>query len=261
MENVQGNIQENILSKLKKLPGDVGFYYKNLCTEESFEYKADEIYIPASIIKLPILMAIYMMVAEKEADLSEKITIKDNQKMPSCGALNSFTFEPQIDIKTLCNLMITISDNTATNVLISHYGINKLNEVFQNMGLKQTRVNRLLFDSEASKRGIQNTASPREISILLEQLYNGSFISESVSQEIKEILLRQQINHKLKEMLPPGTKAAHKTGEDDYISNEVGIVYTIQPFIISVLSNNTKVHEVNDFIRNTAFELFNHCSK
>lgn len=254
-------IRTNILSKLQELPGDVGFYYKNLCTSEEIEYNADQTYIPASVIKLPVLMAIYMMAAQNEADLTEKILIKDSQKMPSCGALNSFTFEPEIDIKTLCGLMITISDNTATNVLISHYKIEKLNQVFEQIGLNQTRVNRLLFDSEASKKGIQNSATAREIAMLLEKLHQDKFVNEEISKQIKEILLRQQINHKLKEMLPPGTKAAHKTGEDDYITNDVGIVYAKQPFIISVFSNNTKIHEVNNFIRNTALELFNHCNK
>lgn len=252
---------DKILEKLKKLPGKVGFYYKNLNTGELSYYNEDQEYIPASVIKLPVLMGIFLLAERGEADLNQRIKIKHSDKMPSCGALNSFTYEPEVDIRTLCNLMITISDNTATNVLISHYGIDYLNKVFVEMGLEKTRVNRLLFDADASKKGIQNAITPKEMGFLMELLYKNEFVSKSVSEDIKEILCRQQINHKIKEMLPPGTKAAHKTGEDDYISNEVGIVYAKQPFIIALLSNETNTHIINTFIRETAYELFQRCNK
>ena len=252
---------EAMIERLKSLPGKTGFFYKNLETGETINWNENEKFIPASVIKLPVMMAIFKMAERGEADLYEKIRIRHEQKMPSCGALNSFTDEPEIDILTLCSLMITISDNTATNVLISHFGTEKLNRKFAQMGLEDTRVNRLLFDMEASKKGIQNCATPKETAFLLEELHCGRFVSEKVSEAIKEILLRQQINHKIKEKLPPGTRAAHKTGEDDYISNDAGIIYASQPFIFSFFSNDTKVSEVNSFMRDAAAELFERCSE
>lgn len=251
---------ESITQKLKALPGKTGFFYKNLETGETIAWNENEKFIPASVIKLPVLMAIFNLAESRAADLTEYIKIKQEEKMPSCGALNSFTGEPEVDIRTLCNLMITISDNTATNVLISHFGTEKLNEVFTDIGLADTRVNRKLFDMEASKKGIQNSATPKEMAYLLEELHFNRFVNEKVSEDIKEILHRQQINHKIKEMLPPGTRAAHKTGEDDYISNDVGIIYAKQPFIFSFFSNDTKVSDVNNFMRNTALQLFEKCN-
>lgn len=251
---------DNILEQLKGLPGHVGFYFKNLNTGEILYHNENDEYIPASVIKLPVLMAIFLLADRGEADLKEYIKIKHGDKMPSCGALSSFSDEPEVDVRTLCNLMITISDNTATNILISHYGTGCLNEVFEEMGLEKTRVNRRLFDSEASQKGIQNSITPKEMGFLMEKLYRNEFVSKAVSEEIKEILCRQQINHKLKEMLPPGTKAAHKTGEDDYISNDVGIVYSNEPFIVSFISNETDIHIFNTFIRETTYKLFQKCN-
>lgn len=251
---------DNILKKIASMPGHSGFYYKNMISGDTMVFNEQDHFIPASVIKLPILMEIYRLSALGKINLDTKLLIKDEDKMPSCGALNAFTGEVLADIRTLCNLMITISDNTATNVLITYLGTETLNEGFAAMGLTDTRVNRKLFDLEASKKGIQNVITPAEIGMLLEKLYTDEFISQPVSQEIKEILFRQQIKHKIKEMLPIGTKVASKTGDDDNISNDVGIVYAKQPFVVCFISNKTVPRIFNPFIRKTSLELFNRCN-
>lgn len=252
---------DSILKEINTMPGHAGFFYKNMVTGDTLSFNENDHYIPASVIKLPMLMEIFRLASIGKVDLNSKLLIKDEDKMPSCGALNSFTGEVLVDIRTLCNLMITISDNTATNVLISYFGTTTLNEGFASIGLKETRVNRRLFDAEASKRGIQNVITPAEIGMLLEKLYRNEFVNQKVSEEIKEILFRQQIKHKIKEMLPVGTKVASKTGDDDHISNDVGIVYAKQPFVICFISNETIPSVFNPFIRKASLELFNRCNK
>lgn len=252
---------ENLLNKLPTMPGHVGFFYKNMVTEEVICFNENDCYIPASVIKLPIMMEIFRLAALGQVDLTEKILVRNEDKMPSCGALNSFTGDISVDIRTLCNLMITISDNTATNVLIDHFGTEKLNAGFESMGLTQTRVRRRLFDSEAAKLGIQNSATPFEIGILLETLYRNQFVNEKVSEDIKEILFKQQIKHKIKEMLPSETKVASKTGDDDNISNDVGIVYAKKPFVVCFFSNETIPCVFNPLIRETSLELFDRCNR
>ncbi|MFV0517996.1 MAG: serine hydrolase [Aminipila sp.] len=251
---------KNILKSLAEQPGHIGFFYKNMITGDTLCYNENDCYIPASVIKLPIMMEIFRLAEVGEADLSEKLLIKDSDKMPSCGALNSFSGNLLVDIRTLCNLMITISDNTATNVLISHFGTDKLNDGFKLMGLEKTRVNRCLFDAEASKKGIQNSITPLEIGMLLELLYKDKFVNEKVSGEIKEVLFKQQIKHKIKEKLPIGTKVGSKTGDDDDISSDVGIVYAKQPFVVCFVSNETIPSVFNPFIRETSLSIFNHCN-
>lgn len=250
---------EAILERIKHIKGHTGFYYRNMVTGEELAHNENEEFIPASVIKLPMLMQIFRMAEKGQADLSERIKVKHSDKMPSCGALNSFTDEPEVDVRTLCNLMITISDNTATNVLIDRYGSDWFNQGFSEMGLEKTRVNRKLFDAEASRRGIQNSITPREIGMLLEQVYNNEFVSKDVSQGIREILFRQQVDHKIPGMLPSKVKVANKTGDDDSISNDVGIVYGKQPFVVCFISNEVGKHEFNMFIRETSLELLNRC--
>lgn len=256
LEYERRNGMNELIEKLKQMTGEQGFYYKNLLTDKVITYREDELFGPASVIKLPILMAVFKMVSEGKASLRDKIVVSNREKMPSCGALNSFTGEPEVDVRTLCNLMITISDNTATNVLIDYYTMEVLNQVFQEMGLVNTRVNRKLFDKEASKKNIQNSVTAQEMGFLLEELYFGRFVSQEVSEDVLDILSRQQINHKMKEMLPAGTKVAHKTGEDDDISNDVGIIYGEEPCVICFLSNKTLPYVFNPFIRETCAKAY-----
>ena len=148
----------NIAERAKKLKGHVGIYFKNLTTGEVVNYNADDEYHPASVIKLPIIMAVYKMASEGKADLYEKLKVTYECRVPSCGAFNAFTDEPMVDIKTLCNLAIVISDNTASNMLVSHFGIDNLNHHFKEMGLEKTHVERLFYDDEMQEKGYNNKA-------------------------------------------------------------------------------------------------------
>ncbi|NLJ58731.1 MAG: serine hydrolase [Tissierellia bacterium] len=244
----------NILERLEKVKGKAGFYYKNLVTKEEIGFNENETFSAASVIKLPILAVVFSEVAKGNAKLSDLITVKNSDKVPGCGALYSFTDEPTVDIQTLCNLLITISDNTATNVLIKHFTIEKISEEFIKLGLKDTKLKRLLFDSQASKKGIQNLFTPKEIGILLEQIYSRILINEKASEEILNILLQQQINHKIPGLLPD-IAIAHKTGEDDGITHDVGIVYADEPFVVCFASNETNVAEFEQLIREISYEL------
>lgn len=249
-------MKDFIYERLRNIKGKIGFYYKNLATNEEIAYNEHETFLAASVIKLPILAVVLREVAKGNADLSTKITVKNEDKVPGCGALYSFTDEPQVDIQTLCNLMITLSDNTATNVLIKNFSIDKITKEFLQIGLKETKLKRLLFDREAKLKGLENVFSPKEIGTLLEQIYNRTFVNEKVSEQIENILLEQQINHKIPGKLS-NLKIAHKTGEDDGITHDVGIVYSKQPFVIVFASNNTDVAEFEQVIREVSYEICN----
>ncbi len=246
--------KDAIISKLDTVPGNVGFYYKNLVTGESLGYNENGLFQAASVIKLPIYMVIMKLAHEGEIDLYEKLICHHEDKMPPCGALYFFTDEPMVDIKTLCGLMITISDNTATNMLIRRVGIDRLNSEFKKIGLCGTHIERLLFDSEASAAGKCNYIVPKEMCALLERVYRRSFVSEEVSEEIENLLLDQQINHKIPGYLE-NTAVAHKTGEDENLTNDVGIVYAKEPFVIAFASYDTRVPTAEIVIREISRDL------
>ena len=247
--------KSEILQRLGALPGDIGFYYKDLRTGERLGHRENDMFQAASVIKLPIYAVVMKLWAEGKLALSEKIVCRDEDKLPPCGALYFFTGDVEVDINTLCGLMITISGNTATNLLIKHLGLDFLNEQFKEIGLKDTHLERLLFDAEGSARGLENRIVPAEMGDLLERIYRHSFINEEVSCRMEKVLLEQQINHKIPGYLPEGTPVAHKTGEDDGITNDVGVVYGENPFVICFASNFTDVPAAERAIREISLAL------
>ena len=244
-----------IAREMDTIPGHLGFYYKNLTTGYEFGIREEEAYLAASVIKLPLYLHILQQCADGKLDMEEVLTVTREDKMPSCGALTLFTGDVDVNIRTLCRLMIVLSDNTATNKLISRCTIPGANEGFRKMSLQQTVLRRLLFDAEASARGLQNTVSPKEMGMLLERLYRNGHVSPEASKEAMDTLLLQQVDHKLGGKLFDAP-IAHKTGEDENLSNDVGIIFAKEPFVICFTGHDTDVYRWEDLMRRAAFDLY-----
>ena len=99
-------LKTKITERLKSQQGHVGFYYKNMVTGETMGYKGDEQFLAASVIKLPIFMCICKWAYEGKVSFDETIKVKQEDKMPICGALTLFTGEPEADSLTLCKLCL-----------------------------------------------------------------------------------------------------------------------------------------------------------
>ena len=152
--------------------------------------------------------------------------------------------------------MITISDNTATNALLRLVGFERLRRDMEAMGLSATRFERCYFDDEAQARGLSNYVCPGEIGMLLEQIYRRSFCCEAVSAHAEEILLLQQIRHKIPGYIGRGEKIANKTGESGKVTHDGAIVFAEKPFVLVICSEDTDVPETERFIREIALELY-----
>ena len=94
-------------SIIKPLPGKIGVYYKDLSTGQTFEYNAQETFIAASVIKLPILVAVFQEIEDGSLRRDDILVLTDADKVPSCGALNQMHSGLEVTISDLCNLMIT----------------------------------------------------------------------------------------------------------------------------------------------------------
>lgn len=242
-------MDEYVKRQLSSVPGHIGIYYKNLVTGETDGSRQTELFQAASVIKLPILAAILLEEREHPGVLQERLLVRDGDKVPGCGALQHISGTQAYDIESLCKLMITISDNTATNVLIRRFGIEFLNERFRVLGLQETKIFRFLFDTEAARQGKENLCQPKEIGSLLEEIYHGRCVSANASERMRAMLSQQQINHKIPSLLPPTVRVEHKTGEDEGITNDVGILYGREPCVLVFVSNETDVPAFEQVIR------------
>lgn len=248
--------KKKLEQRLTALKGHIGFYYKNLVTGETYQYHSEDAFEAASLPKLALLLEVLKLAQEGVLHLTDKVKVKDGDKVGGCGALKSFPGDLEVDIETLCRLMITISDNTATNALLRLVGFERLRHDMEAMGLSATRFERCYFDDEAQARGLSNYVCPGEIGMLLEQIYRRSFCCEAVSAHAEEILLLQQIRHKIPGYIDQGEKIANKTGESGKVTHDGAIVFAEKPFVLVICSEDTDVPETERFIREIALELY-----
>lgn len=256
MNTKELHILDSIRERMNQLPGHTGFYYMNLVTGLEYGVREEDTFGAASVIKLPLFLHILAESAAGRISMDEMLTVTSADKVPICGALTLCTHDVTTDVRTLCRLMISISDNTATNRLIDHCSIPGAQAGFQAMGLEKTVLTRKLFDRSASAKGLRNVICPKEIGMLLMKLYRNEFVSAKVCQEAIDTLLLQQVDHKLNGRICGEVKIAHKTGEDDELSNDVGIVYAPQPFVICFAGHDTDVYHWEDLMRQSTYELY-----
>ena len=103
--------------------------------------------------------------------------------------------------------------------------------------------------TEAARQGKENLCQPKEIGSLLEEIYHGRCVSANASERMRAMLSQQQINHKIPSLLPPTVRVEHKTGEDEGITNDVGILYGREPCVLVFVSNETDVPAFEQVIR------------
>ncbi len=237
-------LKEEIIARLQKLPGKIGFHYKNLVTGEELAYQEKGAYLAASVIKLYIMAEAVRQCKEGRLSKDELVAIDKSKCVPSCGALTYMHDGLEVTIEDLYTLMIILSDNSATNFLIDILGEEAINEGIRALGCEKTQLNRKMYDAEKSARGIQNYVCPVELVSFFEKLYQGTLFDTNSSEHMLSVLKNQRLNGKIPfyiHNIPDRGAIAHKTGEDTGITHDVGIVYAKQPFILVFLGNETDV--------------------
>lgn len=242
---------------LKGIPGKLAVYCKNLVTGEILDYNGDIPMMAASVIKIPVLIETFRQIQAGMLKKDQLYVLEEGDKLPSCGCLNRMHAGLNLTVQDLYNLMIILSDNTAANILIRLLGgTEEINGSLAKMGYQTCRVSRLLFDSEASDKGIENYVSGREIGDMLEKMYRGKMIDRKSSEEMLEIMKSQRLKNKIPFYFQGCVPIAHKTGEDDGITHDVGIIFGSQPFILCCMSNETDCTRFNRFIQKLAWSLY-----
>ncbi len=232
----------SILELMQLTPGKTSLYYKNLVTGTSFTYHADLPMIAASVIKIPIMVEAFRQLRDEEVSADERFCIQATQKLPSCGVLSYLRSGIEVTLMDLVTLMIIVSDNTATNLLIDFLGMDAINATLAATGATGSFLNRRLFEPELARRGIQNYVTASDMGCLLEMMYHETLISKEASKKMLDILSSQQLNGKIPFFLhDKGIRVAHKTGEDDGITHDVGIIFAKEPFILCMCANDTNV--------------------
>ncbi|WP_343216133.1 serine hydrolase [Clostridium mobile] len=255
---------DKIKNEIEKFKGTCGVIIKNKNTGEYFEYNEEEVFPSASIIKLSILLELFKRVERGEINLKDRVAIRDEDKVGGFGILKDLDSELNVTIKDLATLMIILSDNVATNMLIDILNMDSINNTVKDLGMKDTVLGRKMMDGEAKKRGIDNYTSAKDTLIILESYLNSSKVAELSSNTqdiILDILIKQQCNNKLPLLMPKGIIFGHKTGDLPGVEHDTGILFSKEGDIVIVvltkdLIDNSDGIEFNNIVGKIVTEYY-----
>ena len=219
--------------------GTVAFVIEDLATGLELVANEDKSIPSASMVKIPIMAACFYAVSDGRLRLDETMRLERSDKTSGSGVLKDEKPGTTYTIEELIILMVSQSDNTAANMLTNRLGMQYLNESFKRMGLKDTNISRVMMDFDSRSAGIENYTTARDMALLLEKMYEGRLIDPAVSKRCLTILAMQKVNDRIPKRLPAGTVISHKTGLENMICHDAGIVYTAKGnFLICVLTKH-----------------------
>jgi beta-lactamase class A len=229
-------LQDRLKSRIAGFHGTVSLYAKNLDTSAVVDIHGSDPVRTASTIKLPILCAVFDAVARGQAKWTEPLTVTAAQKVNGSGVIGTELSDGvQLPLQDVVHLMIVLSDNTATNMVLERFGADSVNSYLDKIGIKTTRSLRKILGAadpgisaagklpENEKFGL-GKSSPRDMATILERLERGEIVSPEASRQILAILKRCQDNTGIRRHLM-ASRIVNKSGALDALRSDVGIVY------------------------------------
>jgi beta-lactamase class A len=229
-------LQAELSSAAMHAPGRVGIAIEDLATGETSGVNASANLPAASTIKIPVMVEVFKQMEAGTIDLNTPVVMRASDRDWGWGDMADARIGTERSVNQLLWLMITQSDNTATNMLIRLVGRSHINRTMASLGMRQTRLSDYLRSESDSIRYALRT-SPRDMMHLLDKIARERLVDEWSSREMLAILAGQRHNGLLPAALPAGLKIAHKTGSLHDTLNDVGIVYRDrEPYIIAVMT-------------------------
>jgi beta-lactamase class A len=218
-------IQRRIATRLESFGGVMGVAAIHLDTGETIAVNADTRFPTASAIKTAVMVEAFHQIAAGRLRKDQVLTLTDEIKVGGSGVLHSLHAGSQLSVADLLYLMIALSDNTATNLLLGVVGTRNVDDRMAAYGLPLTRLYRPtfrgghadVFPEEEKEFGL-GSSTPRETSRLMELIARGKAVSREASDEMIAILEKQQFRDMIPRSLPgaeAGVKVANKTGQDE----------------------------------------------
>ncbi len=230
-------LQHTLAAVALHASANVGIDVEDLATGYESGVNVNQSMPAASTIKIPVMVEVFRQMEAGNFDLHHELHLQASDKDDGWGDLYYAPVGTPVGVDRLLWLMITNSDNTATNMLIRLVGRNEINATMRRLGLHHTYVGDYIRSENRSIRSLRS--SPHDMVLLLDAMAHRTLIDAWASAEMIAILTGQRHNGLLPQPLPAGTTIAHKTGTLHDTLNDVGIVFLAgEPYAIAVMTTN-----------------------
>jgi beta-lactamase class A len=219
------------------LDGVMGVAIEDLKTGDQFFLHENEVFAQASSIKITVLANLYLQAQQGKLKLTDLYTVQSSDLVADSDIMGGLTPGiTRITLRDLATMMVAVSDNSATNVLIDRVGMQNVNAMLDSLGLPHTRLRRKMMDLEAAKQGRENISTPREMMTLLEAIYRGKLLDQESTEDFFKVLSTNKDSW-IPRDLPANVKIANKPGSLEAVRNDSGVVFVEgRPYVICVMT-------------------------
>jgi beta-lactamase class A len=201
--------------------------------------------VQASSIKICLLAELYRQAQQGRLKLTDIYTVSAADLVPDSYIMGGLTpGVTRITLRDLATMMVAVSDNSATNVLIDRVGMENVNALMDSLRLSHTRLRRKMMDLKAAAEGRENVSTPAEMMSLLEAIYHGKVLNQEMTRDFFQVLSTPKDSW-IPRLLPDGLEIANKPGSLEGVRNDSGVIFVDKrPYVLCVMT--TYLHRERD---------------
>jgi len=260
-------LDDQVKALVASFKGKVTLYAKNLDTGETYALNADERVRTASTIKIAVMIEAFARVNEGKAKWTDQVVLTKEKKVSGSGILSELSDGLHLTLRDAVNLMMMLSDNTATNLVLDVLTTDAVNARMESLAFKNIKINRKVMsggesqagkDPENKKYGL-GFATPHEMVLVMEKLERGEIINPAVSKEMIDLMKREQARYAIGRSLWD-LPLASKYGALDRLRSAIGIIYSKKGKIAMAISCDD-MPEIMWSVDNPAYVLMSQLSE
>ncbi|MDQ3418331.1 MAG: class A beta-lactamase-related serine hydrolase [Acidobacteriota bacterium] len=251
------SLESKVRSLIAASGAEVAVAYRSLDGTSELLIDPDKTFHAASTMKVPVMIELFRQVEAGTLKLDDPLPIRNEFRSIVDGSPYKLsegddsdlevysTVGKTLTLRRLNELMITVSSNFATNLLIEKLGAEKIRATVTKLGADGMKVLRGVEDSKAFEKGMNNATTARALLVLFEKIGQSKAVGAAADKEMLEVLKRQKFNDGIPAGLPKGTPVAHKTGTITRIHHDAGIVFGPKPYVLVVLVRGIQDQKVS----------------
>ena len=230
-------LEQSVLDVDRGLDGVMGLAIVDLTDGRKYLLHENDVYPQASSIKICVLAELYRQAQQGKLKLTDMYTVSAADLVQDSDIMGGLTPGiTQITLRDLATMMVAVSDNSATNVLIDRVGMDNVNTFLSSQGLRDTRLRRKMMDLKAAGEGRENVSTPNEMAKLLQALYQGKILNKEMTDDFFKVLATHKDSW-IPRNLPDDLKIADKPGALEGVRNDSGVIFVDKrPYILCVMT-------------------------